>query len=59
MILIATNDLFFRAKIEEVAKQKNVKVEFVDGSSRIRNAKLLIIDLNFDKFPSEIIRKII
>ena len=58
MILIATNDLFFRVKIEEVAKQKNVKIKFIENSKEVENTSLLIVDLNFDKFPAEAIRKI-
>ena len=61
MILIATNDLFFRAKIEEVAKQKNVKIYFVENFDQIidKDPKILIIDLNFEDFgPIECIKKL-
>ena len=56
MILIATNDLFFKAKIAEVAKQKNVEVKFVDTLDKIigivieNNCRLVIVDLNFENF---------
>ena len=58
MILIATNDLFFRAKIEEVAKQKNVGIKFIENVEEVKSTKTLIIDLNFEKFSSEVIKKI-
>ena len=58
MILIATNDLFFRVKIEEVAKQKNIEVKFVEEKYEIENTSLLIVDLNFDKFSADKIKSI-
>ena len=58
MIAIATNDLFFRVKIEEVAKQKNVGIKFVENPEEVKDTNLLIIDLNFEKFPIESIKKL-
>ena len=61
MILVATDDLFFRTKIEEVAKQKNVNIAFVENFGQIieKNASILIVDLNFQNFvPIESIMKL-
>ena len=65
MILVATNDLFFRTKIEEVAKQTDVKISFVQNFDEVlykatkNDCNLLIVDLNFEEFdPIESIRKL-
>ena len=61
MILVATNDLFFRTKIEEVAKQKNAKIIFVENFDQIldKDVHTLIVDLNFENFePIESVKKV-
>ncbi len=60
MIAVATNDLFFRVKIDETAKQGKIHVDFVENLDEIsKDMKLLIIDLNFSEFdPVKSIEKL-
>ena len=61
MIFVATSDLFFRTRIEEVARQKNVNIAFIENFDQIidKDANMLIIDLNFEDFePIECIKKL-
>ncbi|MEK6820950.1 MAG: hypothetical protein AABY11_00945 [archaeon] len=41
------NDLFFRSKIEATARVQNKEVHFTSGASAIRNATLVLVDLEF------------